>query len=130
MKAANYREWRLAVIDSLAEKGYLNIVSGKSKHPVDTSPESNTGGDTATASSAATTGSSAAAKKTADSSRDTAVATAEAASKWELKSSKARGMLGRLLDTVHQELYAEICDPKELREKLEKTYAGKDQARI
>jgi len=129
-KAANYREWRLAVIDILAEKGYLYIVSGKSKHPVDTFPESNTGGDMATASSAATTGSSAATKKTTDSSRDTAAATAEAASKWELKSAKARGMLGRLLDTAHRELYAEIRDPKELWEKLEKRYAGKDQARI
>lgn len=29
VKAANYREWRLTVIDILAEKGYWEIVSGK-----------------------------------------------------------------------------------------------------
>jgi len=119
-KAANYREWRLAVIDILAEKGYLDIVTGKSKCPSDTPSESNPAGDTASAS-----GSSAPVKKTADTT-----ATADLISKWELKSSKARGMLGRLLDTAHRELYAEIRDPKELWEKLEKRYAGKDQARI
>jgi len=32
-KATNYREWRLAVIDILAEKGYWEIVSGKSESP-------------------------------------------------------------------------------------------------
>jgi len=30
-KATNYREWRLAVIDILAEKRYWEIVSGKSE---------------------------------------------------------------------------------------------------
>ena len=53
-----------------------------------------------------------------------------AAEKWELKSSMARGMLGPLLDSVHRELYANVRDPKELWEKLEKRYAGKDQVRI
>lgn len=50
-KAANYREWRFAIIDILVEKGYLEIVSGKSKRPDNTPTESNTGDNTATASS-------------------------------------------------------------------------------
>ena len=55
---------------------------------------------------------------------------AVAATSWNEKASKARGMLGRLLDSAHRELYVEVRDPKELWEKLEKRYAGKDQARI
>jgi len=90
-RASNYREWRLAVIDILAEKGYWQIVSGKSECPGETG---------------------------------------EAKSLWEQKSSKALGMLGRLLDSAHRELYAEDRDPKDLWAKLEKRYAGKDQARI
>jgi len=90
-RASNYREWRLAVIDILAEKGYWQIVSGKSECPGKTG---------------------------------------EAQTLWEQKSSKARGMLGRLLDSAHRELYAEDRDPKDLWAKLEKWYAGKDQARI
>jgi len=92
-RASKYREWRLAVIDILTEKGYWQIVSGKSECPGEAG---------------------------------------EAKSLWEQKSSKARGMLpvGRLLDSVHRELYAEYGDPKDLWAKLEKPYAGKDQARI
>jgi len=89
-KASNYREWRLAVVDILAEKGYWPIVSGKTE-----CPESG-----------------------------------EAKTLWEEKAIKARGMMGRLLDSAHRELYAEDRDPKLLWTKLEKRYAGKDQARI
>ena len=46
--------------------------------------------------------------------------TCEAQILWEQKSSKARGMLGRLLDSAHRELYAEDRDPKDLWAKLEK----------
>ena len=46
--------------------------------------------------------------------------TGEAKSLWEQKSSKARGMLGGLLDSAHRELYAEDRDPKDLWAKLEK----------
>jgi len=49
---------------------------------------------------------------------------------WEEEAIKARGMMGRLLDSAHRELYAEDRDPKLLWWKLEKWYAGKDQARI
>jgi len=35
-RASNYPEWRLAVIDILAEKGYWQIVSGKSECPGET----------------------------------------------------------------------------------------------
>ena len=89
-KAANYREWRLAMLDILAEKGYWEIVSGEL----------------------------------------VLLTEAVAATSWNEKASKARGMLGRLLDSAHRELYAEVRDPKELWQKLEKRYAGKDQARI
>jgi len=91
------------VTDILAEKGYLEIVTGKCKRPIDTSSESNIRGDTAAASAPG--------KKTANSSKDCVTDTI---SKWELKCSKARGMLGRLLDTAYRELYAEVCNPKEL----------------
>jgi len=117
-KASNYREWRLAVIDILAEKGYWEIVSGKCESPdkpsegVSTDPTPPTTSATAVSAQAVRAGQSAATEK------------------WELKSSKARGMLGRLLDSAHRELYADVRDPKELWEKLEKRYAGKDQARI
>ena len=48
----------------------------------------------------------------------------------EEKTIKARGLLGRLLDSNHRELYATERDPAKLWTKLEKRYAGKDQARI
>jgi transposase InsO family protein len=90
-KAADYREWRLAVIDILAEKGYWPIVSGTMTRPE------------------------------GDSAKTVA---------WDEKAGKARGMLGRLMDSAHRELYAEERNPGELWTKLEKRYAGKDQARI
>ena len=90
-KAADYREWRLAVIDILAEKGYRPIVLGTLVRPE---------GDTAKATT------------------------------WDEKADKARGMLGRLMDSAHRELYAEERNPAALWAKLEKRYAGKDQARI
>jgi len=39
-------------------------------------------------------------------------------------------MLGRLLDSAYRELYAQYRHPKDLWAKLEKRYAGKDQARV
>jgi len=123
-KATNYREWRLAVIDILAEKGYWEIVSGKSESP--DKPREGVSTDTPSAATS-TAATSTAAAVSAQAVRASQSAAAE---KWELKSSKARGMLGRLLDSAHRELYADVRDPKELWEKLEKRYAGKDQARI
>jgi len=118
-KAANYREWRLAVVDILCEKDYLDIVTGKPIRPNDT--ESTTGemGSTATTSSSAMT---ATAKKPAE--------ITEATPKWEVKCNKACCILGPLLDAAHRELDAEVRDPRELWQKLEKRYAGKDQARF
>jgi len=52
------------------------------------------------------------------------------ATTWDEKAGKARGMLGRLMDSAHRELYAEERNPFVLWTKLEKRYAGKDQARI
>ena len=46
------------------------------------------------------------------------------------KAAKARGLLGRLMDSNHPELYATERDPCKLWTKLEAGYAGKDQARI
>jgi len=46
------------------------------------------------------------------------------------KAAKARGLLGRLMDSNDRELYATERDPCELWTKLEARYAGKDQARI
>jgi len=46
------------------------------------------------------------------------------------KGAKARGPLGRLLDSNHHELYATERDPHKVWTKLEARYAGKDQARI
>jgi len=90
-KATDYREWRLAVIDILAGKGYWPVVTGTLARAED----------------------------------DTTGATT-----WDEKAGKARGMLGRLMDSAHRELYAEEGNPFELWTKLEKRYAGKDQARI
>ena len=84
-KASNYREWRLAVMDILSEKDYLDIVCGKSKRPEEASTESNT--TAATASSTTTSATTAAsAKKSTEN--------AEALAKWETRATKARGMLG------------------------------------
>ncbi|PUU74919.1 hypothetical protein B9Z19DRAFT_1067833 [Tuber borchii] len=95
------------------------MITGQSKYPLDpTTVLSNTGADTATART--TTASTTSAKKTAD--------TAKTIGKWELNASNARGMLGRLLDTIHLEHYVAVYDPKELWYKLEKRYSVKDQA--
>src|ERR1700744_83543 len=98
-KASNYREWRLAVMDILSEKDYLDIVCGKSKRPEEASTESNTATTTATASSATT---AASAKKSSEN--------AEALAKWETRATKVRGILSRFLDSTHRELYAEVHD--------------------
>ena len=87
-KATEYREWRLAVIDILEEKGYWLIVSGTLTRP---------DGDKGVS--------------------------------WDEKAGKARGILGRLRDGAHRELYVEDRNPSLLWLKLEKRYAGKNQAR-
>ena len=46
----------------------------------------------------------------------------------EEKTIKARGLLGRLLDSNHRELYATERNLAKLWTKLEKRYAGKDMA--
>jgi len=89
-RGSDYREWRLAVIDILAEKGYWEIVS----------------------------------KSTTSTTTDTDDADTKG------KAAKARGLLGRLMDSNHRELYATERDPCKLWTKLEARYAGKDQARI
>ena len=86
-RGTDYREWRLAVIDILAEKGYWDHVSKEG------------------------------ALKSSDS------ATKE-------KEAKACGLLGRLIDSNHHELYATERDPFTIWSKLESRYSGKDQARI
>jgi len=85
---SDYCEWRLAVKDILAEKGYWDWIS--------TAPEESASSDTTI----------------------------------KEKSAKARGLLGRLLDSNHRELYPTERDPHKLWAKLESRYAGKDQARI
>jgi len=90
-RGSHYREWRLAVIDILPEKGYWEIVS----------------------------------KPTTSTSTDTDDADTKG------KAAKARGLLGRLMDSNHRELYASTeRDPCKLWTKLKARYAGKDQARI
>ena len=86
-RGTEYREWCLAVIDTLAEKGYWEIVSRT------------------------------------DSEASTDKATKE-------KSAKARGLMGRLLDSNHRELYTTERDLAKLWNKQESRYAGKDEARI
>ena len=101
-KATNYCEWRLAVIDILAEKRYWEIVSGKSESPdkpsegVSTDPTPSTTSTAAISAQAVRAGQSAATKE------------------WELKSLKVRGMLCRLQDSAPCELYADVRDPKKL----------------
>jgi len=86
-QGTEYREWRLAVIDILAEKGYWDIVS---------KAETTTSSDTSTKN----------------------------------KTAKARGLLGRLMDSNHRELYVTERDASKLLTKLESRYAGKGQTRI
>jgi len=86
-RGTEYREWRLAVIDILAEKGYWDHVS----------------------------------KEGSLKSSDTTI---------NEKAAKARGLLGRLMDSNHRELYATERDPHMVWTKLESRYSGKDQARI
>ena len=86
-RGTEYRAWRLAVMDILAEKGYWEIVFET------------------------------------DSEASTSKATKE-------KLIKARGLIGKLLDSNHREMYATERDPAKLWTKLESRYAGKDQARI
>ena len=85
-KASNNREWRLAVIDILSEKNYLEIVYGKSNPPEATSTESNTATTTesTSATSATSTTTAASAKKSAENT--------EAIAKWETKCTKAHSM--------------------------------------
>ena len=61
-------------------------------------------------------------KRPDDTPTESNTGTAEAITKWERRASKARGTLGLLLDSAHREIYAEVRDPKELWEKLERRY--------
>jgi len=89
-RGTDYREWRLAVIDMLAEKGYREIVT----------------------------------KSATSTSTDTDDADTKG------KAAKAQGLLGRLMDSNHRELYATERHPSKLLTKLEVRYAGRDQAHI
>jgi len=123
---SNYRDWRLAVTDILAEKGYWDIVSNteKQSETCDKTTSDQTSSDTTTSDTTATATSSQAKSTETSTPSDTSNKT------YKEKSAKARGLLGRLLDINHQELYAMERDPRKLWAKLESRYAGKDQARI
>ena len=74
---ANYCEWRLAMVNLLAEKGYIEIVPSEWKRPDDIPTESTTGGTAEAMVSSA--------KRTSDSAREAA----EAISIWKGKASTA-----------------------------------------
>jgi len=125
-RGSNYREWRLAVTDILAEKGYWDIVSNteKQSETSDKTTSDKTSSDTTTSDTTATATSSHAKSTEMSTPSDTSDKT------YKEKSAKARGLLGRLLDSNHRELYATERDPRKLWAKLASRYAGKDQARI
>ena len=99
-------------MDILSEKDYLDMVCGISKRREEASSESNTATTPATASSTMSATTIVSVKKSAEN--------AEALAKWETRATKARGMLGRFLDSTHRELYAEVRDARELWHKLER----------
>jgi len=73
-RGSDYGEWRLAVIDILAEKDYWEIVSKSGTNTCTDTDDADTKG----------------------------------------KAAKARGLLGRLMDSNHLELYATERDPCKL----------------
>ena len=108
---SDFRNWLLAATDIFAENDWLALIKGQEPQP-----------------SAATESESATASTSSSPPIDSKLV--ESQQTWDMKATKVRRHLGRMLDANHQEMYSTERDSATVLKMLNERYKGKDKQRI
>jgi len=104
--------WLLAATKIFAEKDWLALIEGKEPRPAATKDD---------------TGSAPVSSRSSPPIHSKVV---ESQQTWDTKATKVRGLLGRMLDANHREMYSTERDPVTVWKMLKERYQGKDKQRI
>jgi len=117
---SDFRNWLLAATDIIAVNDWLALIEGKEPRPAATKDD-NRSAPTSFAPSGATSSSSGASIETK---------LDESLQPWDSTANKICGILGRMLDANHREMYSTKRDPVSVWNMLNERYQGKDKQRI
>jgi len=117
---SDFRNWLLAATDIFAEKDWLALIEGKEPRPAATKDATGSPPTSSTPSGSTPTSSGASIDTKLD----------ESLQAWDTKATKVRGLLGRMLDANHREMYSTERDPVTVWKMLKEWYQGKDKQRI
>jgi len=115
---SDFRNWLLAATNIFAEKEWLALIEGKEPRPAATKEDTGSARTSCTPSASTSSGAS------IDTNLD------ESQQAWDTKATKVRGLLGRMLDANHREMYSTERDPVTVWKMLKERYQGKDKQRI
>jgi hypothetical protein len=93
---SDFRNWLLAATDIFAEKDWLALIEGKEPRPAATKDDTGSVPTSSTPSGSTSTSSGASIDTKLDESQQ----------EWDTKATKVRGLLGRMLDANHREMYS------------------------
>jgi hypothetical protein len=117
---SDFRNWLLAATDIFAEKVWLALNEGKEPRPAANKDDTGSAPTSTTPSSSTSTSSGASIDTKLD----------ESLQACDTKASKVRGLLGRMLDANHREMYSTERDPVTVWNMLKERYQGNDKQRI
>jgi len=117
---SDFRNWLLAANDIFAEKDWLALIEGKEPRPAATKEDTGSAPTSSTPSGSTSTCSGASINTKLDESRQA----------WDTKATKVRGLLGRMLDANHREMYPAEHDPATMWKRLQVRSQGKNKQRI
>ena len=114
---SEFRNWLLAATNIFAEKDWLAMIKGKEPRAAATKDDTGSAPTSTTPSGFTTTSSGASIDTKLD----------EDLQAWDTKASKVRGLLGRMLNANHREMYSTERDPATVWKMLKERYQGKDK---
>jgi hypothetical protein len=115
---SDFPNWLLSATEIFAEKDWLALIEGKECRPAATKD------DTGSAPTSSTPSASTSSSPLIDSKL------VESQQTWDTKATKVHGLLGRMLDGNHREMYSTEHDLVTVWKMLKEQYQGKDKQRI
>jgi hypothetical protein len=119
---SDVHNWLLAATDIFAEKNWLALIEGKEPRPAATKDDTGLAPTSSTPSGFTSTSTSSGA------SSETKLDESQQA--WDRKATKICGLLGRMLDANHREMYSAERDPVTVWKMLKERFQGKGKQRI
>jgi len=117
---SDFRNWLLAATAIFAKTDWLALIESKEPGPAATKDDTGSAPMASTPSGSTSTSSGASIDTKLDESLHT----------WAMKARKVRGLLGRMLDAIHREMYSTERDPVTVWKMLKERYQGKDKQQI